>query len=247
MFTFEVISASILLLASSAVLIACNYSALHPILDYGKLIQGRDISSSKLKILFNILVPKQWFYHFYTELLILIIAKCLYFGRYPGLREVLLLIQGSRRLYEQLFVFPKSNATMHLTHYAMGMLLYAIEAFYSPSESSYRCVAIILFIIGSMWQNSCHRALAGTKKYDIPQFPITSSYSALTTACPHYGAELLIYIAFLIMNPSFIPVATVIWIAISLGTSGQRSKEYYNKKCTDTNTHIKWAIFPLIY
>jgi 3-oxo-5-alpha-steroid 4-dehydrogenase 3 / polyprenol reductase len=110
---------------------------------YGKTRSGvlKD-EFSIIGLVANIAVPKVWFWHYYLISVSLSIASgwqlvecssnkslCIvdWLGRVDGrilLVWGMMLVQGSRRLYESLFVIKASDAKMWIGHYLVGCVFY---------------------------------------------------------------------------------------------------------------------------
>lgn len=228
---------TVTLLAASVCVLAAKYiKALNPLLKYGKTWERS--SKSQLSWLFNSTVPKRWFYHFYILSLAVVCVRSVQHGL--SLRRLLLIIQASRRLAEELLLFRPSNAKIHLTHYIVGIVFYFIQAWFHPATSSplyFRVLGIILFIVGSIGQADCHWVLAHTKKYSFPDFRLRS------VSCPHYFFELLIYLGLLCISVRWVPAyATVIWILVNLGASSLETHQYYNQR----GASARFAIIPYV-
>ena len=145
---------------------------------------------------------------------------------------VLSTIQCTRRLFESLFVsrFSKS-AMMHISFTLLGATYYtaiALSLLASSETVSLHMIPLqfflspnvilgtLLFLIASYHQFNCHRILADLRKpsaktasstYSIPYGDWFKYLSA-----PHYIADLLVYIAYLIISGGTCPL--IWWLNI---------------------------------
>jgi len=255
----------VLLGATASALAAQRLHSLRSFLEYGKLRRAKRKPQTLLEKLGEVTVNHGMFCHFYIWLDILVILKLLIYQS-PTIRDVFLLIQGTRRAYEQIWLFHTSpTSTMHLSHYLIGLVFYTIQALCDVTEccdSIY--FATTIFAVASTFQALCHRTLANTKKYLFPKFPFTSWSSNLYTACPHYGAEILIYSGLLLLSDcrsifnhdhglssGFLTcLVSVVWVTTCLAISGNETRLYYEKQAALGNhrhSQSLWAIFPFIY
>ena len=110
---------------------------------YGKTRSAIRQSPYLLHWLSDVTVPKSWFWHYYLLSTILsgcstvVLVLCITQSNYcvsswlPTDAKTLILlemmtIQGSRRLYESLFVFKGSYAKMWIGHYLVGCAFYVL-------------------------------------------------------------------------------------------------------------------------
>ncbi|XP_022109396.1 polyprenol reductase-like [Acanthaster planci] len=128
----------------------------------------------------------------------------------------LLLFQGIRRLYECLFVSSYSSSTMHVAHYILGILFYALAGMSvlsegpdfrkpAPFDNAWQVVqqvewfnvaGIIVFFWATYHHHVAHKIFAGLRKGDRDRshrIPRGDWFELVS--CPHYLAEILIYVA----------------------------------------------------
>ena len=135
---------SYFLLISAIVIIVHAVPILHTaFIPYGKTRRGPlKCKSSVIELLANVTVPKAWFWHYYIISVTLSILsgwqllECSYVGQYCSIKLLetgdpttvvawgMMLVQGSRRLYECLRVQKASNARMWIGHYLVGCTFY---------------------------------------------------------------------------------------------------------------------------
>lgn len=174
---------------------------------------------------------------------------------------LLLLIQGSRRLIESYAFVKPSRSTMHVAVWLIGLFFYLADgmaiwvegiavlssstswsltsqAATSPSavlayaiNSPVTTFATLLFIAASLAQNRAHAHLFSLKTYQIPP-------SALFAYvwCPHYTAEIAIYICFALLAApqgqwlNGTMMAAFFFVASNLAVTADGTKEWYVKR-----------------
>lgn len=266
----NVLAALFLLTSSFSVLIAKHFTGLKRLLDYGKVRKpAKDPHNGVFHKLIEFTVPKQFFWHFYAILVISVVIRSLAVNEL-SIRATLLLIQGIRRLIEQFALFSASpKSRMHISHYLVGIAFYFFQGVCNVEDK--HISGIVIFLIGWTLQLIFHRTLAKTVKYNIPEFPLLNSHRSLLTACPHYGAEVIIYLGFFVLSfdlsslVSTTPVGvggtvvtflTLLWVFISLSVAGNQSRVYYNSIINDkgacsqnespNDLYFRWKLIPLI-
>ncbi|CAM1505382.1 Fc.00g110190.m01.CDS01 [Cosmosporella sp. VM-42] len=217
-------------------------------------------------------VPHQWFLHFY------ILSTSLsafwawqYFQKGYLMRELavrqaasdqptmqlgqvfaawlMMTLQGSRRLYESLYVSKPGSSPMWFVHWALGLVYYTsmsiavwiegssaiLASWESPQETRFftrRVVlALALYCFACFKQNQCHRYLATLKKYTLPS---QGWFEFLV--CPHYTSECLIYVAIAsaaappgrLFNNSVL--CGLIFVGVNLGATAEGTKKWYAEK-----------------
>lgn len=179
----------------------------------------------------------------------------------------LLLIHGSRRLYENVYVTKFSNNTINILHYIFGIMHYTITAVipflgilpyymenqvvpYRMSELTtmdYFTLAVFGFYLIDQYQNHGH--LAHLKKYTIPKFRFFQICSSA-----HYFDEIIIYAAvyiFLIscehlywLKLSFTLLLMMVILNLSI-SAGETHKYYHTKFKQQFKT--PYRIIPNVY
>jgi len=172
---------------------------------------------------------------------------------------LLLFIQGTRRLVESYTFAKPSKSTMHVAVWLIGIFFYladgmaiwvegipalsssasgklttqettnAVLAYALSSPTS--TFATLLFVAASLAQNRAHAHLFSLKTYQIPP-------SALFTYvwCPHYTAEIVIYICFALLavpegqwfNRTM--VAAIVFVGGNLAVTANGTREWYIKR-----------------
>ncbi|ANQ09599.1 3-oxo-5-alpha-steroid 4-dehydrogenase family protein [Plasmodium coatneyi] len=131
-----------------------------------------------------------------------------------SITNVLLQVQLVRRLLEQLLVVrttPKS--VMHVFSYLLGVTFYLVTPYslHNNDKREYTTgglLPVVVFLLGTLIQYDAHVRLAklrpkGTKKLDSP-YKVPHGGLFYFVSCPHYFAEILIYLSFLLLNWNFI-------------------------------------------
>ncbi|KAM7539151.1 hypothetical protein Aperf_G00000055396 [Anoplocephala perfoliata] len=165
------------------------------------------VNSEKFSFL---LVPKRWFCHFYftgvfvsvpTLLMSLINDRS-----WPTEMALLIVtIQVSKRLYENLFVQSFSDSVMSVVHYIVGHYFYItmpLSIYWSDSHIKYRgnssllfCSVLAITVIGlqhmAMLQLADIRKNTPKEMHNAYRPPTGFMFTYLT--CPHFALEILLY------------------------------------------------------
>jgi len=114
--------------------------------------------------------------------------------------------------------------------------------------------AVLLFVAGSLWQHRCHVTLAELRSvgslhtatpkatYSVPR---GAGFSSLL--CPHYTAELLIYISFALMRPCVLQWLALLWTAVNLSTTAFKTRHWYASQWPYGEWRNRWTIVPYIF
>ncbi|KAI1861608.1 hypothetical protein JX265_009575 [Neoarthrinium moseri] len=234
-------------------------------------------------------VPHSWFVHFY----ILSVSSSVFWAaqylcrgsimegmaRYQTARgstsmtvnQVILVwflmaMQGTRRLYECLFVMRASSSGMWIVHWALGCAYYLcigisvwIEgsacilesdrwSLHPSLPSANTIIGVPLFLYAWLMQYVCHRHLSELKKYSLPE---TGLFRYLV--CPHYTCECLLYLSLAIIAapPGQVYNRTllcgVLFVAINLGVTADGTKKWYASKFGEVKVRGKWKMVPFVY
>ncbi|KAF5248409.1 hypothetical protein FANTH_5944 [Fusarium anthophilum] len=214
-------------------------------------------------------VPHSWFMHFYiTSVSLSGFWAWQYLTRGSVLRSIatwqdragrssmsleqiyiawlLMALQGSRRLYESLFVFKPGSSPMWFIHWALGVAFYAV-------------ISLAVWIEGSSAILSCwdspnqslnipRRHLASLKKYTLP----TEGWFKYLV-CPHYTAECILYlvIAWIAAPPGELfnksILTAVAFVAVNLGATAKGTKTWYENKFGSDKVADRWIMIPPVY
>jgi len=227
-------------------------------------------------------VPHSWFVHFYIVSVLSSIAcfSISHSGSQSNFLDlatfssILMLVQGTRRLLECLFVTKPSSSRMWIGHYAIGLAFYIvtniairIEAcredqpktrplsdrwlllvgFWTPKT----LICTWLFFYSSFKQNQYHRYLASLPKYTVPDEPIFR-----TTIAPHYLAECGIYLSLVLLqtpgdqgrsNCSLL--CAFVFVIVNLGVTADETKKWMTAKFPERRKEIsvRWRMIPLLW
>ncbi|XP_018085471.1 polyprenol reductase-like [Xenopus laevis] len=182
----------------------------------------------------------------------------------------LLWLHSLRRLLECLFVSVFSNGTIHFVQYCFGLGYYILIGITVLSYCSldtqtvslddllpqghwYHILGLTLYIWASLHQYRCHCILANLRKsasgtimhlnYAIPTGDWFEKVS-----CPHYLAELLIYLSIAVV---FGPLNTIWWLVVlyvlfSQALAAVLCHEFYHEKFDSYPIHRN-AFIPFIF
>lgn len=180
----------------------------------------------------------------------------------------LLIIQGSRRLYESMILAKPSTSKMWVGHYVLGHAYYITmgvaiwiegapaliltdeplgDAMISaPSISTFIFLPIFLFASGI--QYDAHSYLNSLRKYTLPSHPAFESIIS-----PHYTAECAIYFSLVflaapggqVINQTLL--AASIFVVIELGVSADISKKWYRRKFGASLVEHRWRMIPGVW
>lgn len=252
----------LLVLMTSSIFLARTVPELKIFLLYGKTQMDSNDSTFDLQIIqwfSKLYVPKRYFVHFYIVSLCLSssLLACCYFIDSPisgnGFAfTVMIAIQGLRRTIECIFLEKShKDAVIHISHYAVGILFYVIVniiaylslyCFSSETSNLYLFLSYAIFTFGSVLQSSFHYHLSTLVKYTLPSFSLFRY-----VACPHYFAEIIIYLSLLPVTPRELQrtmLLLLLWVAVNLSASAEQTLQFYQKKFTNPPPH---AIIPYLY
>ncbi|KAH7631749.1 hypothetical protein B0T09DRAFT_356262 [Sordaria sp. MPI-SDFR-AT-0083] len=158
-----------------------------------------------------------------------------------GLAWTMMFLQGSRRLYEDSLVHGKSKSTMWIVHWVLGLSYYLFTSVAVWVEGSgatdygmpllKTLVAIVMFLYASINQYSCHRHLAGLKKYSLPELGLFRYL-----ICPHYFCECLVYLSLAIVAASKgellnkTLLCALSFVVVNLGVTASGTRKWYAEK-----------------
>lgn len=181
----------------------------------------------------------------------------------------LLMIQGSRRLYESLAFSKPSSSQMWFVHWLLGIVFYIavgvaiwIEGTGSlasekmallhfritnpPSLRTFLCLPLFLFASGL--QHDCHQHLFSLKKYSLPTHPLFRR-----VVCPHYTAECVIYLSLALLaapRGEFINktlLCCAMFVAVNLGVTAATTKRWYMRKFGEEAVRGRWMMIPGVF
>jgi len=180
----------------------------------------------------------------------------------------MMMLQGSRRLYESLEFTKASSARMWVGHWALGIWFYlsmsvavwvegvprlltegfSLSHFRVTAPSLRTFVATLIFILASGIQHDCHAYLSSLKKYTLPAHPVFQSL-----ICPHYFAECLVYLSLAIAAAptGFFANRTIfcalVFVAVNLAVTADGTKKWYEAKFGKDKVVARWRMIPFLY
>ncbi|KAI9357172.1 3-oxo-5-alpha-steroid 4-dehydrogenase-domain-containing protein [Pilaira anomala] len=179
----------------------------------------------------------------------------------------LLTLHLSRRVYESFWIEkPSKTATMHLSHYLIGIGFYGAMVFgtwleglsnfyeYQPLQpfpiTTY--IAILLFMYASYHQYQCHVILASLRKdTDTEGYKIPRGDWFEWIVTPHYFADILIYLSLCILYrfQSYILNAGLIWTVVNLSIVSNETNTWYHLHFPAEKYNLafpkgRWRIMP---
>ncbi|KAH8673666.1 hypothetical protein BX600DRAFT_212114 [Xylariales sp. PMI_506] len=236
-------------------------------------------------------VPHSWFIHFYILSLCSSIFWAVQYWNYGSIlygiaqaqahngslgvsmtiNQVVLVwflmtMQGTRRLYECLFIVRASASQMWIVHWLLGCAYYlgiGLSVWIEGSESilhsnprslsmgfssTRNIVGLPLFLLAWAMQYRCHKHLAGLKKYSLPE---TGMFRLLI--CPHYTCECVLYLSLAILaapaeqlyNRTL--MCGLLFVSINLGVTARGTRQWYIDKFGEQKIQGKWNMVPLIF
>lgn len=109
-------------------------------------------------------------------------------------------------------------------------------------------VAIVMFLYASINQYSCHRHLAGLKKYSLPELGLFRYL-----ICPHYFCECLVYLSLAIVAASKgellnkTLLCALSFVMVNLGVTASGTRKWYAGKFGSKAVETKWNMIPFIF
>ncbi|KAI7890554.1 3-oxo-5-alpha-steroid 4-dehydrogenase-domain-containing protein [Mucor mucedo] len=244
----------------------------------------------------KLIVPKHYFSHFYViglafallsaiELTYLqlchqplMLIRVLKYDNMEGTQRldkhacivgfIMMTLHLTRRVYESFWIEkPSKTATMHFSHYLIGLGFYGAMVFGTwleglsslgkPQVETHlfsTMVAIILFVYASIHQHKCHVILASLRKdtdsgYTIPR---GDWFEWLVT--PHYFADILVYLSLCILYrfQGHILFCGLVWTITNLSVVASETKLWYQVHFPTEKYNLafpngRWNIIPGCY
>lgn len=164
-------------------------------------------------------LPKQLFYQFY----VFAILYLTFLGAYRSFGGVLMLSHVLRRAVEQLLLFPYNRESrMHVLAYIFGFFYYWAASLSFATDP----ISPTLFVSASVLQFLSHRELFKHRVGGAKRFP-PDSVLFKYMYCPHYFAEMLIYIS-LSSVESMDSILCALFVICSLGINWRNHSLYYS-------------------
>lgn len=227
-------------------------------------------------------IPHRWFIHFYITS-----VACSVFWAYQYLFDgavlrhvtarqragdmtlgqvwiswLLMLLQGMRRLYEDVYITKPSKSTMWMIHWALALAFYSAMSVAVWVEGSgailtrpqnltiplrKTLLAILLYFAGWLMQHECHRHLSSLKKYSLP----TDGLFRILV-CPHYTCECMIYLSIAVAAapPGQVCNRTLLcallFVTTNLGTTANGTAKFYAEKF-GVDKVPRWKMIPWLF
>ncbi|KAI9468975.1 MAG: 3-oxo-5-alpha-steroid 4-dehydrogenase-domain-containing protein [Benjaminiella poitrasii] len=179
-----------------------------------------------------------------------------------------------RRVYESFWVEkPSKTATMHVSHYFIGVGFYGamvlgtwlegasnldIWTVHAQKEQSFPVltitIALALYAYASYHQHRCHAILASLRDQDRKQYAIPRGDWFETLVAPHYFADILVYVSLNILYhfQNYIFICGLIWTIINLSITANETQSWYyrhfsKEKYTQVFPRGRYRIIPGCY
>ena len=246
--------------------------------------QNRPLVGIKLlDCLATFTVPHTWFKHFYVFSLScsLVLCSMFYYLDYVEAAvlqgqnldiavfcSLLMLLQGSRRLLECIYVTRPGSSRMWIGHYAIGLAFYfvtniAVWVDHVKPTGNFRqqraadanteqqsilwtwrtLLCTLIFFAASDKQNQYHRYLCSLEKYTLPK-----KHAFQYVIAPHYTLECLIYLSLAILDAPYHKhksstinwtlFCALIFVAVNLGVTADGTKTWQRIKFKDEGYEI---------
>lgn len=265
------------LLMALCSLITVNVSSLSTIAQHGKCSMKSSTNRDSIDSLFY--VPKSMFSHFYPLGLVLSISILAFntfilhdYSSFVSL--ILFCIHCGRRWWECLFMTEYGDSKMHIAGYIVGMTHYILVPLSlevaSIESKSYNhhlqrhlrrhflvlLISLCLFCGGNYLQFVSHHILYKlkvniTKKSDdaSPNYTLPVGGGFEYCCCPHYFAEIVIYVTFVVLESrTVVTWALLIWVITNLSVVAYQQYSWYLDHCFDAMEakQLK-VIFPFVW
>ena len=208
----------------------------------GLTTYGKSKSAPKFWIE-RLVVPKQWFLHFYLVGFVINTIFLMKKGCFH-LLLILMEMQMLRRTIESL-IQAQSDSKIHLIHYILGLSYYffTIEAL-GQSNYSLNPVWILIFFLGTAGQFLCHRILLKIRRTNSYQIPEGFLFEYVSS--PHYFCEIIIYWSFAEMGNSFNLWLNVLFVITNLTVTASNSQFWYRREFKGYPLNRK-TLIPFLY
>lgn len=233
---------------------------------YSKNAEQRTISEMFLEWR----VSKNMFISFYILGSILSVAalvggySCTTFYRYP---LTLYLVHVMRRWWESVCMTEYGKSSMHVSGLVVGFLHYLFvpltlvgcrkdEFSGSTNAIVWQIIVSSLFAMANVQQFLCHRMLYQLKKDNVlklKRYSLPTEGLFRLVCCPHYFAEILIYLSIWMLCPSSMSLlALLFWVSSNLMVVSHNQMTWYRSNFPEvlaTGDKLKtWKrIFPYVW
>ncbi|KAM3515578.1 hypothetical protein MY11210_000756 [Beauveria gryllotalpidicola] len=180
---------------------------------------------------------------------------------------VMMALQGTRRLYESVFVMKMgSSSSMWVVHWAVGLSFYAVMSIsvwiegsdailaswetQEPARILASRVPAVMALYFWAWnkQHECHAHLARLKKYTLP-----SEGLFRFLVCPHYTCECLIYLAIAVAAAptgrwvSGPVMCGLAFVVANLGATAVGTRKWHVQKFGADAVASRWTMIPFVF
>jgi len=228
------------------------------------------------------LVPKRFFLHFYITGILCTVGLYLYVksidnqSNQNSVALTLLLIHLTRRCWECLYVHVwRPTSKMHLAGYFLGMVHYVLlpvvfmdtrsvcEEVSLDADSVDWPIAVVgaLTCLWAQYQQYRHhyflaelRVTTKDGKTSQQDYKIPSKGWFHYVSCPHYTAEILIYMSFALVllsrssgKSNHKPLPLLLWVATNLSVSAIKSHDWYLLHYPEYASLQRTAIIPFLF
>ena len=259
------------------------------VLAYGKLnLKNKDRPTTAwAHFLSSLQVPKHYFGHFYSVGLLTAILSFVQLSLdQPGWTRLLSSDQAHlsrrqclvgltmmtchliRRVYESYWIErPSPGATMHLSHYLVGLGFYGAMVLgtwlegrwidrWDPNADPFRLtdgLAVALFLYASVHQHRCHVILARLRQSQDEVYRIPRGDWFESIVAPHYFADILVYLSLCIVYrfQNAVMCCGLVWTIVNLSIVANETEGWY-KIYFGTHYSLafpqgRWKIIPGCY
>ncbi|GLE02072.1 hypothetical protein PINS_up010910 [Pythium insidiosum] len=171
----------------------------------------------------------------------------------------LLGVQDLRRFLESVFVTEFGNSTMHIALLIAGLIHYlgiapsslSDPASIAGSSSSLTLVSptlwigLALFVFGTYHQWKCNTMLAKQKRDSGYRHVVPRGDWFDVVRCPLYSAELLIYLAFVVIAGTQHTMVLVVflWVLLNQSICAKYQSDWYEQKFRGEQL-VRWVLIP---
>ncbi|KAI8326844.1 3-oxo-5-alpha-steroid 4-dehydrogenase-domain-containing protein [Blakeslea trispora] len=238
-------------------------------------------TTSWAHVLYGLRVPKHYFGHFYCIGLLtamVCLNRTLWFVSdrsffiskrqcFTGL--IMMTLHLARRVYESYLIEqPSKQATMHLSHYLIGIGFYGAMVLgtwlegttsdlswpvKSEPMTGLDLIVMALFVYASVHQHRCHVILASLRQTREPVYRIPRGDWFESIVAPHYFADILIYLSLCLLYrfQNAIVCCGLIWTIVNLSIVATETEAWYRKyfdaQYLSTFPQGRWKIIPGCY
>ena len=242
----EDVAAAFYLLLFGMALLSSVLPPLDAIASHGKTQQVQSFFNHRL-----LLVRKRWFTLFYATG---IVSTC-YFWQ-PTAVHGLFLLHVVRRFYECCWVH-RFRGNMHVAGLLVGVLYYVflpVLLSTPTTEQSWSTPAQAPWILLALWaqyqQHRHHVILANLRSNNntpATRYTLPRGGWFRSVACPHYTAELVLYVALTMLDGSSFRLWVVLpWVVTHLGQSAWHSHQWY-RGTFGNEYRVKYALIPGVW